>query len=247
MIEHDADIAVLGAGFGVSLMALVLSRIGLRPVLVDRGSHPRFAIGESSTPIANLVLRDLAMRYDLPQLTPLSKYGTWQAAYPHIVCGLKRGFSYFPHEPNHPFVPRADHANEMLVAASSEDALGDTHWLRSDVDGFFAEEAQAAGIPYLDRTDVTGIESAATGRWQLTGQREDEPVRIAAQFLIDATGDGGLLARAFGISREPAGMHTHSRAIFGHFTGLKPWHDFLATHGGRVTDPPFNCDNAALH
>ncbi|HUG89439.1 MAG TPA: NAD(P)-binding protein, partial [Planctomycetaceae bacterium] len=73
----DAEIAVIGSGFGGSLTALLLDRIGRRPVLVDRGSHPRFAIGESSTPIANLVLRDLALRYGLPRLVPLAKYGTW--------------------------------------------------------------------------------------------------------------------------------------------------------------------------
>lgn len=248
MIELDADVAVLGAGFGGSVMSLVLRRIGLRPTLIERGAHPRFAIGESSTPIANLVLRDLARRYDLPRLAPLAKYGPWQAAYPHVVCGLKRGFCYFQHEADRLFLPRDDHANELLVAASSDDEHGDTHWLRADVDQFLMHEARSAGVPYLDRTEIAGIERTHNDRgWQLTGQRGDELVRIAARFLIDASGDGGLLARAFGISRDPAGMHTHSRAIFSHFTHLKPWHEYLTQYGGRVEDHPFRCDHAALH
>src|SRR5436309_1240589 len=80
VLNHSADVAILGAGFGGSLMALVLQRIGLRPVLIDRGTHPRFAIGESSTPIANLALGNLARRYDLPRIEPLAKYGSWKAA-----------------------------------------------------------------------------------------------------------------------------------------------------------------------
>ncbi|MBC8114703.1 MAG: NAD(P)-binding protein, partial [Candidatus Saccharimonas sp.] len=91
MIELNADIAVIGAGFSGSLTALLLKQIGLKPVLIDRGSHPRFAVGESSTPMANLILEDLARRYDLPRLAPLSNYASWKRTYPDIVCGLKRG------------------------------------------------------------------------------------------------------------------------------------------------------------
>ena len=77
MNELQTDIAVVGAGFSGSLLSLLLKRIGLRCVLIDRGSHPRFAVGESSTPMANLILEDLARRYDLPRVAPLSNYGSW--------------------------------------------------------------------------------------------------------------------------------------------------------------------------
>ena len=108
VIEIDADIAVIGAGFSGSLIAMLLQRMGLRPVLVDRGSHPRFAVGESSTPVANLILEGLAHRYDLPRIAPLANYASWKRTYPEIVCGLKRGFSYFHHEfgQNATFQPR---------------------------------------------------------------------------------------------------------------------------------------------
>lgn len=245
MLRIDGDIAILGSGFGGSLTALLLERIGLRPVLIDRGSHPRFAIGESSTPAANLVLRDLARTYGLPRLEPLAKYGTWQAAYPNIVCGLKRGFSYFKHLPGVPFVPRIDHANELLVAASGDDLHSDTHWLRSDVDGFLAREVQDAGIAYLDRTEVAVEEHAQA--WRLVGRRDGEGVAVTADFLIDATGEAAVIPRAMGVRSEPNGLKTNSRAIFGHFVGVRLWHDLLAESGGCVEDHPFHCDHAALH
>ena len=75
MIEADGDVVVFGSSFAGSLTALIAERIGLRPVLVEKRSHPRFALGESSTPVADMVLRDLALRYDLPRLLPLTKYG----------------------------------------------------------------------------------------------------------------------------------------------------------------------------
>src|SRR5437588_10472167 len=101
-MKTDFDIAVIGSGFGGSLLAMIAQRLGRSVVMLERGQHPRFAIGESSTPLANLLLEELADRYDLPRLRPLSKWGTWQSAYPQLPCGLKRGFSFFHHEKGHP-------------------------------------------------------------------------------------------------------------------------------------------------
>ena len=77
MSQFEADIVILGSGFAGSLTALILRQIGRRVILVDKAKHPRFAIGESSTPVANLLIRDLAAQYDLPRVAPLAKYGTW--------------------------------------------------------------------------------------------------------------------------------------------------------------------------
>lgn len=245
MIDETADVAVIGSGFGGSLAALVLSRLGLRVILVDRAAHPRFAIGESSTPVADLVLGDLTDRYDLPRLAPLAKYGTWQAAYPHLGCGLKRGFSYFQHRPGHAFKPCPNHTNELLVAASSGDLHSDTHWLRAEVDAFLADEAQTAGVPLFDRTELTSWNTERD--WTLTGRRADERVRIRARFLIDASGEAAVVPRALGIANGPGDLKTHSRALFGHFAGLRPWPAMLAARGAVLDDHPFRCDDAALH
>ncbi|MCA9016568.1 MAG: FAD-dependent oxidoreductase, partial [Planctomycetaceae bacterium] len=109
------DIVILGAGFGGSLTALLLDRVGLSVALIDRGTHPRFAIGESSTPAAGYLLRSLSEQYDLPQFQPFCKYGTWQQHYPGIACGIKRGFSYFSHQPHQKYDARPRHASELLV------------------------------------------------------------------------------------------------------------------------------------
>src|SRR3954466_8750032 len=116
--REEADLVVLGGGFAGALMALVAHRIGLRTVLIEKGRHPRFAIGESSTPITNLVLEGLAQTYNLPRLLPLTKYGHWQAAYPHLAWGLKGGFPFARHTAGQAFEPHPKHTNELLVAAS---------------------------------------------------------------------------------------------------------------------------------
>jgi FADH2 O2-dependent halogenase len=241
----EADVLIIGAGFAGALMALVAQRLGLRVALVEKGKHPRFAIGESSTPIANLVLEDLARTYDLPRLLPLYKYGRWQTAYPHLACGLKRGFTFLRHETGQPFQPRADHANELLVAASPNDVVGDTHWFREHFDQFIVEEVQAAGIPYYDQTQIVALEHR--DGWRLHGERLGGELRIAAAFLVDATGPGGVAARALGIDSGPAGVRTNSWSVYSHFADVGWWRDVLLELGGRIDDHPYACDHAALH
>ncbi|QEG41145.1 NAD(P)/FAD-dependent oxidoreductase [Roseimaritima ulvae] len=246
MREHHAvDVAVVGAGCGGSLIALLLNRIGLSVVLLDRGSHPRFAIGESSTPTADLVLRDLAQRYELPALLPLSQYGTWKANYPQLTCGLKRGFSYFHQCPGQPFRPLSDHSNELLVAASSDDRHADTHWLRSDVDAFLVRQVQAAGIPYIDQTEFIAEQCQPT--WKLSGSRENIPLSITAKFLIDATGEAAFLPHILGLTNKTSRMRTNSRALFAHFEGVTPWQEMLVAQNADLDAYPFRSDIAAVH
>lgn len=242
----SVDVAVVGAGFGGSLTALILNRIGFRVAVLERGRHPRFALGESSTPTADLVLRDLAGRYDLPFLNSLSRYGDWLQSYPDIIRGPKRGFSYFSHQANHEFECHADHRNELLVAASHSQASADSHWLRCDVDSFFVQQLESAGISYFDQTEVTVEDHRPS--WQLVGSRDDgTSLFIQAAFLIDATGEASFLPKTFGLKQRGDRMCTNSQAVFAHMEGVLPWETMLQQQDARTIDHPFPCDAAALH
>ncbi len=228
-------------------MALILQRLGRRPVLLDRGSHPRFAIGESSTPLGNLVLEELSRTYDLPCLFPLTEYGRWITTYPQLAVGLKRGFSYFQHQAGQPFRPTPTHDNELLVAASPSDEIADTHWFREHFDQFLIQQVQATSLPYYDRTEVTAIQRTPEKRWILKGMREGQSLEINAEFLIDASGPGGILPRTLGISTTPTEVRTNSWSVYSHFENVGLFEDILQESGGNVADYPYPCDAAALH
>ncbi len=117
-VTQRFDLAVVGAGFAGSLTALIARRLGLSVALVERGRHPRFAIGESSSPLANLLLEELADRYDLPRVRPLAAWGSWRREHPEIGCGLKRGFTFYAHERGRPFAADPERRDQLLVAAS---------------------------------------------------------------------------------------------------------------------------------
>ncbi|MFZ4469550.1 MAG: NAD(P)/FAD-dependent oxidoreductase, partial [Pirellula sp.] len=148
------DILVVGSGFSGSLLAWILASQGRSVLLIDRSKHPRFAVGESSTPTADFLLAYLAQRWNLPALAPLASWGQWKELYPEILCGKKRGFSYYRHHPGQPLNRENLHAESMLVAASARDAWSDTHWLRSSVDAFLADQARSAGATLLESTQL---------------------------------------------------------------------------------------------
>jgi FADH2 O2-dependent halogenase len=72
-------------------------------------------------------------------------------------------------------------------------------------------------------------------------------VRVAATFLIDATGPSGLLPRTLGIDVSPSDVRTNSWGVYSHFVDVDWWKDVLVEQGGSVADHPYPCDHAALH
>lgn len=249
MTRLDCDLAVLGSGFGGTLLAIIARQLGYSVALLERGTHPRFAIGESSTPLADFKLARIADQFDLPWLRSLSKYGTWKATYPGLPCGLKRGFSFFRHDAGRPFTLAGGNANALLVAASPDDATADTHWFRAPFDAHLVDRAVAAGVPYFDQYELHAVRHTNPG-WELDGTRPEGAVSIRAGLLIDATGSGQAVGRALGLeSVDPARLRVRSRGLYSHFTGVARWHDILEAEGGPAATAghPFPCDAAALH
>ena len=103
----DCEVAIVGSGFAGSLLARVLAVLGYDVVLLERGTHPRFAIGESSTPLANLSLERLAMRYGLRGLLSAGRrMDGGSRTIPKLRRGLKRGFTFYRHHPGESFADR---------------------------------------------------------------------------------------------------------------------------------------------
>jgi FADH2 O2-dependent halogenase len=238
----DTDVAIIGSGFAGALTALILRRQGRSVALLERGRHPRFAIGESTTPLANLLLEELADRWHLPRLRPFSKWGTWRAAYPDIACGLKRGFTFYRHDFGRRFEDDASHARQLLVAASPADHIADTHWYRPDFDHWLVREAVTEGAYYLDELALLQIRFEGAGV-VLEGDRHDRAVDVRAQFVIDASGPRGFLVDRLGLAEPATRWLPGTRGLYGHFTGVRRWD---ALHASDAT-PPYPVDDAAVH
>ena len=244
LLKTDFDIAVVGSGFAGSLFALVARRLGRSVVLVERGSHPRFAIGESSSPLANLLLEELCGRYGLDRIRPLAAWGTWRRTYPEIGCGLKRGFTFYGHAAGEPFTAHPARRGELLVAASPRDEVADTHWYRADFDHFLVREAQAAGAEYLDRAELSSFE-ALPGGASLEGARLGRPVRLRARLVVDASGPRGFLHRALRLPESAFPSLPATAGLYTHFEGVRRLEDLPAF--SQPERPPYPVDDAAVH
>lgn len=243
-MKGSFDIAVIGSGFAGSLLAILCRRLGRSVVLVERGAHPRFAIGESSSPLANLLLEELCDRYGLSNLRPLSSWGAWQRRYPDIACGLKRGFTFYGHRFGLPFAADPDRGDQLLVAASPRDEVADTHWYRADFDAFLAGQAQEEGAVYFDHTRLDVV-SAAPGGFELAGHREGRTVSLRARFLADASGPGGFLQRALALPSGRFPGLPSTQGLYTHFEGARRLEDIGIFESGE--EPPYPVDDAAVH
>lgn len=240
-MREQVDVLILGSGFSGSLLSLLLVRRGLRVAVIDRGVHPRFAIGESSTPLADATLADLAEQYDLPELLPLTAFGSWRQKNPELMCGLKRGFSYFGHTADCESVED----KQLLVAASSNDEHADTHWLRSDVDAWLFDRAADRGVQQFEsaRYELTQEDL----RWQAVGNATSGQFAIDSPMIVDATGAAGQVLRHLKIPTHTHQLRTNTWAVYGHFANVLSVGGLLDQAGTDRRRHPFDCDAAAVH
>ena len=188
-------------------------------LLLERGRHPRFALGESSTPLANLALERLALRYGFDDLWDLAAHGRWRRRLPEVGRGLKRGFCFYQHEPGEAFSPGPASSRRLVVAASPDDEAADDQWLRADVDRFLFERARAEGVDCREETPVEVI--------PVPGDADDGPVRlragdriVEAGLLVDATGRSPL---ATSLGAGEASPRLRTSLVYSHFAGVEPF------------------------
>lgn len=244
--EDVCQVVIIGSGFAGALLARILSRLGYAVVLLERARHPRFAIGESSTPLAALSLERLASRYDLPDLHSLAAHGRWLQRLPTLRRGLKRGFTFYHHAAGRDYTNDGDNLARLLVAASPNDFSADAHWLREDVDAHFVREAAAAGVDYRDQVEVLAVRIDLGGA-TLRCRREGRDFSLRAGFVVDATGPAGLLARQLGIDSALHRIRTRSALLYGHFDEVPDFAGLARDAGTPMPAGPYPDGLAAVH
>jgi FADH2 O2-dependent halogenase len=243
MSAQRFQIVVVGSGFAGSLMAMIAHRLGFSTALIERGRHPRFVIGESTTPLTNLLLEEIAARYDFPFLRPLCKWGSWQAQLPHIGCGIKRGFTFYHHELGRAFQPDPQLQRQLMVGASPNEEVADTHWYRPDFDYYLVEQAQALGVTYCDEVTLSNVIEEKHSV-HLKGTRLGGSIELSTEYLIDATGPRGFLHHALRLPEKSFPLLPPTQALFSHFTDVGPLPEAFLSAGQA---PPYPPEQAAVH
>ncbi|MFC7310786.1 NAD(P)/FAD-dependent oxidoreductase [Streptomyces monticola] len=229
------DVIILGTGLAGSVTGTVLARHGARVLLVDAAAHPRFAIGESMTPQLVEWIHILSERHDIPELKSLSSV-TASTRDIGPTFGTKAHFGFMKHEEGKEPDPR-----EATQLALPKIFLHNSHMFRQDSDAFMFHVAVKYGCVARQNWRATDVDFDAGGV-TVTGQNGEV---FRAQYLVDASGFRSPLAQKFDLRDQPARFKHHSRSMFTHYVGIKPFDD-VSGHP-KALRPPADWHTGTMH
>ncbi len=214
-MQDRYDILIVGSGVAGSMLALILGRMGVRVLVIERGAHPRFAIGESTLPTTTLLLRRLAEEHDVPELAEIVHYFGLRRL--GITCYPKQHFWFGYHRAGQPMSD-----GEELVLDTVRPPIGpDVHVLREELDAFLVSRFSKYQVDYSDRTELKAFEYDGKEAVVRLATRDGER-DVRAQLVVDASGHASCLGARFGLREKQTRLTTRSRSLFGHFRGVKP-------------------------
>jgi tetracycline 7-halogenase / FADH2 O2-dependent halogenase len=234
-INPRYDVAILGAGIAGSMLAAVLARNGVRVLLVDAGSHPRFAVGESTIPYTSALVRLISARYDVPEIASLATYQDIRNKISRN-CGLKKNFGFVYHRPG--AVQNPTEANQLVLPVALQT---ETHLFRQDVDAYLYNIALKYGADGRTGVKIAEVDVDAGSGVVLQAQTGE---RFEAEYIVDASGFRSPLADRLNLREEPTRARAHTRSVFTHMIGVKPY-DLTPT--GRLQGQPSRWHDGTLH
>ncbi|WP_433458030.1 NAD(P)/FAD-dependent oxidoreductase [Micromonospora sp. CA-248212] len=210
------DVVVIGSGLAGSTLAACLAANGAHTLVIDAGTHPRFAVGESTIPYTSMAMRLISERYGVPEIKYLS---TFESVYAHIntTGGVKRNFGFVYQRPGEQQRPEEANMFQIPKILNTEN-----HFFRQDIDNFMLTVAAKYGAVIRQQTRIAGVQVDEDGVTLDVGP--GAPVR--ARYLVDASGFRSALAEQFDLREEPTRLEHHSRSLFTHMVGVRPYDDF---------------------
>jgi flavin-dependent dehydrogenase len=181
-VRQEYDAVVIGGGPAGTTFAHLLRRAGHAVLLVERGCHPRFSVGESLLPATMPLWQRLGVAERFEKAGFVRKYG----AYFCFEDGARPEYSHFPNASRH----IADHAYEVR---------------RAEFDRILWDRALETG---LDACDETPVEEVIFEGGRAIGVRlrraDGRPAAVRARLVADCSGRSTLIGRQLAVrDRDP--------------------------------------------
>ena len=145
MLSKVTDVVIIGSNLGGSLLANILAKNNISVIMVDPSPHPKFSIGEATTPDTSCKFKIISKKYDIPEINNLSNFNDL-SSYVGSQHGIKKSFSFLYHREGSVHCPNESHQ----FPTPDNGVLGpDCHFFRQDTDAYIYNSAIKYGI-YLD-------------------------------------------------------------------------------------------------
>jgi FADH2 O2-dependent halogenase len=221
-MDYDHDVAIIGSGISGSMLAAILAKSGVNVVVLDAGTHPRFAVGESMVPESAVLLELMAERFGIPELAYPGNIAEINRHIGSSAAGVKLAFSFAWNG----FRKEHDIADVVSTPVLAPEA----HLFRQDIDAYYVALAARLGGVIRQQARIQSIDVSGEGVTLTLADGQ----RLHTRFVVDAAGFRAPLADALQLREGARPMQANTRSLFTHMVNVDLYEDVIApveTHG----------------
>lgn len=192
------DVIIIGGGPSGSTTATTLSRLGHSVLVLDKAKFPRDHVGESLLPFCHEIFDDLGVLQEMER-----------------TFVRKPGITFSN-------VDGSEFSNWCFNHVIRDERALSFHVRRAEFDNMLLENSRKNGAIVREQTTVRRVDFGETGDEFVTVRAADptgNDITYTGRFVVDASGQGTLLARQMGTKQAYASLRP--RVAFAcHWTGI---------------------------